>query len=456
MESRTGKVLLVWALLAAAWLPAGAQGADDTPEPAGGPTLAAAPELERQTLERLLGGGSWPRRAVAAMRLERYPCADSLEILGELRRDPAWQVRAFAARTLGRLGAWLPEDAYDAEEEPRVLRAAMRAGYSTDLERLGRGMRYLSRSNHLEDKMLAAELGAASGDEALVEMAREAVRTIVLRMERVEAGSLSPRLAAITGSADVRRDYRWRKWLRHAGRQFELIRPRGHGSEGLLAGLSTQQFADLEVYIDDLSRRSLDLAILLDCTASMSAELADAQGGIDDLMLFGGDMVSSLRVAIIGYRDRRDDFETKGWEFTGDIELARRRLWSLMAAGGGDTPEAVYKALRLAYGTLDWNPSRTGILVLVGDAPPHVGLGTQCITMAGQAAETGVITHVIEADAKPVKHFAEIAEAGRGRCVSLPQDRSDSLIVEIAGLTLGDRFQDALQEFFRTYLELCR
>ncbi len=426
-------------------------------------SLAGAPPLERQTLDRLLGGDTWPRRAVAAMRLERFRCDESRELLDGLSRDQAWQVRAFAVRSLGRRRAWLAEASFDDEQEPRVLRAVLRYGYATDLERLGRGVRFLDRSENLEDKMLGVELAVASGDRAMAEAAWESVRTIILRMGRIEAGSLSPRLAAVTGQPDVRRHYRWRKWLRKAGRHYVLLPAFGRPvltdddiAPGLLAALSTQQFADLEVYIDDLSRRSVDLAICLDCTASMSAELAGAQGGIDDLMLFGGDVVKSMRVAIVGYRDRRDEFETKGWEFTDDIDLARRRLWSLMAAGGGDTPEAVYPALRMAYAKLGWNLNRAGVVVLVGDAPPHVGLGTRCVQMAEQAAAAGVTTHVIEADRKSVKHVPEIAAAGRGRCVSLPEGEGDSLIVEIAGLTLGDRFQNALREFFRTYLELCR
>ncbi|MHC4102043.1 MAG: hypothetical protein ACYSW1_14310, partial [Planctomycetota bacterium] len=59
-------------------------------------TLSGAPKIERQTLDRLLTGDSWPRRAIAAMRLERYECAESRGILETLRTDEAWQVRAYA------------------------------------------------------------------------------------------------------------------------------------------------------------------------------------------------------------------------------------------------------------------------------------------------------------------------------------------------------------------------
>ena len=443
---RLGLVIVAVAIMTAA---------DDPPT-----TLAKAGELEAQTLDRLLSGDAWTRRALASMRLERYRCAASREILQGLTSDEAWQVRAFAIRALGRRGEVLPEDAFADEFDPKVLRSALRHGYAIDTERIGRGVRYLARSGNLQQKMLAVELGIASGDEELAELARQTLRTIILRMKRAEAGVLSPRLSAVTGAPDLRRPYRWRKWLRKAGRRFSL-RPAlalsgDKAVPSLLGSLDPEQFADLEGYIDDLGRRSVDLAICIDCTASMSAELAQAQGGIDDLMLFAGDVVKSMRVALVAYRDRRDEFETRAWDFTTEIGLARSRLWSLGAAGGGDTPEAVFPALNIAYGRLTWHPDHTRILVLIGDAPPHVGYGTACIEMAGRASAHGLITHVIEAKNRHVKHFAEIAEAGRGRCVSLPGGGDASLIVEIAGLTLGERFESAMREFFLTYLYLCR
>ena len=332
-----------------------------------------------------------------------------------------------------------------------------------DQPRVGRGVRYLARSGDLEDKMLAVELGIASGDPELAELARETARKVLLRMGRADAGALSPRLAAVTGQWGLRRHYRWHHWLRRTGPRFSIYPAFSVAAltdeplePGVLSRLEPERFAALESYIDNLAGRSVDLVICLDCTASMSGELSEAQGGIDDLMLFAGNVVSSLRVALVAYRDRRDQFETKAWDFTDDIDLARRRLWTLTADGGGDSPEAVYPALRTAYGKLDWMLNHTKVLVLIGDGPPHVGRGMQCAQMAAWAAGKGVTTHAIEADTRGVKHFPEIAAAGGGRCVSLSNRGGDSLIIEIAGLTFGERFEDALREFFRTYLELCR
>jgi Mg-chelatase subunit ChlD len=426
-------------------------------------TLSGAPKIERQTLDRLLTGDSWPRRAIAAMRLERYECAESRGILETLRTDEAWQVRAYAVRSLGRKRLPVDVGAFDAEQEPRVLRTALRYGYEMDTQRVGRGVRYLARSRDLEDMMLAVELGIASGDPELAELATETARKVILKMGRADAGALSPRLAAVTGQWGLRRHYRWQHWLRRTGRRFAVYPALSLAATsdeplepGLMSSIEPERFAALESYIANLAGRSVDLTICLDCTASMSGELSEAQGGIDDLMFFAGDVVSSLRVALVAYRDRRDQFETKAWDFTDDIDLARRRLWTLSADGGGDSPEAVYPALRTAYGQLNWMPRHTKVLVLVGDGPPHVGRGMQCAQMAEWAAGEGVTTHVIEADTRGVKHFPEIASAGGGRCVSLADRGGDSLIIEIAGLTFGERFEDALREFFRTYLELCR
>jgi hypothetical protein len=213
------------------------------------------------------------------MRLERYDCDESHEILETLRKDEAWQVRAYAVRSLGRKRLPVDGGAFDDEQEPRVLRTALRYGYAMDTQRVGRGVRYLARSDDLEDKMLAVELGIASGDPDLAELARETARKIILRMGRADAGSLSPRLAAVTGQWGLRRHYRWQHWLRRTGRRFSVHPALSVAATtddpldpGVLSRLDPERFAALESYIDNLAGRSVDLVICLDCTASMSGE----------------------------------------------------------------------------------------------------------------------------------------------------------------------------------------
>ena len=375
--------------------------------------------------------------------------------------DPAWQVRAFALRALVRRGDKVDPTLLADETEPRVIRAALRYRLGYDIARLGRGVRVLARSDDLEDRMLAVELAAASGDEELRELARETCKSIILKMDRVEGGVLSPRLVALTGQRHLRRFYEWKDWLMKTGRRFDvspafaLDEGAGPQPPSLIAQLESDQFTGIEAYMAGLSSKDLDLAILLDCTASMFGEISAAQGGIDDMMRFVGDIVSSARVAVVAYRDDHDEWETMHWDFTGDITQAREALWRLTADGGGDFPEAVYPAMKLAFTRLTWRKESTKVLVLVGDAPPHVGFGTQCVDMAERAhASAQVTTHAIQVEGKDVKHFPEISKAGGGRCVSLEND--DALMAEITGLTLADRFEQEFREFFQVYLELCR
>ncbi|MCI0674345.1 MAG: HEAT repeat domain-containing protein [Phycisphaerales bacterium] len=425
------------------------------------PVLADAPELERQTLERMLADGAWARRAIAAIRLERYGCPASQKILVGLLRDPVWQVRAFAIRSLARRGAPQEGDWLAEEDDLRVIRAALRHRYRIESDRLARAIRILSKSSDLEDKMLAVEIAAASGDKEWQESALETVRQVILKMDRVQAGVFSSRLAALLKQPHLRTRYDWQHWLLKTGRGLaihECLSPPQKGQRvqpSQLAALEPEQFSGLEDYMTKLGERQIDLAICLDCTASMSGEIAAAQAGIDDMMLFVSGLVESARMGLVAYRDQKDEFETKAWDFTNDLDALRKNLWQLSAEGGGDHPEAVYPAMKLACMQLGWRAESAKILILVGDAPPHVGFGARCVSLAERAREQSKLTvHAIQAENKEVKHFAEIAAAGGGRCVSLEDD--DLLMAEIAGLTLGDRYRDELREFFQIYLELCR
>ncbi len=423
--------------------------------------LADAPEGETKTLRAMLDADSWPRRAIGGMRLERFTCDESRTILTNLLKDESPQVRAYAVATLGRLRVPGEASWFADEEDVGVIRTALRCRYAFDAEKLSNAVRTLCRSRSVDQQMLGIELGAASGDAELRELASATLRKFILRMDRIDAGRFAERIAWITSAPAYRRPTHWQRWLRDQGREFgaqsghyipensaETITP------SLIAQLDTESFVRLEGYLEEISARTVDLAIVIDCTSSMYREIAEAQGGVDDLMLFMNDLVESMRVGIVAYRDRRDLFETKGWPFSTNINEVRKRLWSLSADGGGDTPEAVYDALRAAYTQLDWNPVNTRMLILIGDAPPHIGYGSKCERMARLAYDNECVTHVIQAAGRDVKHFPEIAKAGGGEAVLLEND--DSLVAEITGITFGGAFKDEVREFFRMYLMLCK
>ncbi|MDZ4755680.1 MAG: VWA domain-containing protein [Phycisphaerae bacterium] len=488
-------------------------------------SLADVTQEERDAIERLRHGTTWVRRAFGAARLARYDCEASEVYLRDLLTDRAWHVRCYALLACARRGIVVRESAFASETEPRVIRTALRCRYAVPREPLAIGAARLAKSGSLDDRLLALEL-ATAGSLSTKELDQSALlASIIMRMDRVEAGSLSTRLAAITGGNDSARSYRWRAWYRKnrkdPGLHGAFLAPPRDGdgrveagvdvSRGVIAALSTPRLLELERHMQDLSGKSIEIVIALDCTASMSGELAECQSGVDALMMFVRGIAKDLRIGFVGYRDEKDLWETKAWDFTRSVPEARERLWQLSAEGGGDRPESVAAALKLAYGTMTWDTKAAKSLILVGDAPPYPGTGDRCVTWAAQALATGIRTYTIapaarQAATEPapvdiaepsptdeapaaspappgrpgpaewrppakgkrdeqspwrkklgpgeVEYWNEIADAGGGRCVHLPKDAS--LIAEIAGLTLGDTFQREFDDFFDAWTALCR
>jgi hypothetical protein len=372
-------------------------------------TLAAGGPEERAAINRLANAGGWPSRAIAVMRLERYDCKESAELMMAFARDRAWQVRAYAYACLARRGIAVDPTLIALETDPRALRALVRSRQPIDRTTLDTRIARLEKSPRPLEAMIALETLAAldrHSDFAIRKRMDELLERIVLRMDRTEAGVLSNRLSDITGGRDAGRDYRWREWWRKNRtdpkyRACSIVPTPPAGTRltlhNRIASLDGAAFVSFDQYLSEVADRPMDLAILIDCTASMGREIAGAQGGIDDLMNFLGNVTKGVRVAIIGYRDRGGDWETKAWDFTASLDEARTRLWSLSAEGGGDEPESVYAAMKLALQQCTWlkdppapSPPPIRACVLVGDAPPHIGEGTLCVKLAARGLAAGV------------------------------------------------------------------
>ena len=124
---------------------------------------------------------------------------------------------------------------------------------------------------------------------------------------------------------------------------------------------------------------SRDLVIIQDATASQDPYIAKTTKRCEEICVFlrrCGKLQPGIgfRVALIAFRDHRDNFVTEDFGgFTYELEDIQRNLRQLKAEGGGDIPEAVTLALAHADG-LDWRPDATKIAILITDAPPH-GIG---------------------------------------------------------------------------------
>lgn len=118
----------------------------------------------------------------------------------------------------------------------------------------------------------------------------------------------------------------------------------------------------------------VDIAFVVDATGSMGDEIEFLKLELEDVIRSTMDKYKSLnlRAASVFYRDLTDAYVTRSVGFNEDLLKALNFIKLQGAGGGGDTPEAVDKALETALDSLQWNPSaRTRLLFLILDAPPH-------------------------------------------------------------------------------------
>lgn len=141
--------------------------------------------------------------------------------------------------------------------------------------------------------------------------------------------------------------------------------------------------------------KSLDMALVVDTTGSMSDELSYLQKELENVI----DRVAKdngnipVRLSVNFYRDDGDDYVVRDFDFTDNISQAIRDLNAQEAYGGGDYPEKVNAALDTAINKLSWEESSTKLLFIILDAPPHSDDSTavaQMNELTAQAAAKGI------------------------------------------------------------------
>lgn len=181
----------------------------------------------------------------------------------------------------------------------------------------------------------------------------------------------------------------------------------------------------------DSSRPHLDLAFCIDTTGSMQSELDVVKGKMKELVakLAGQKPAPEIRVGLVAYRDRGDEYVTRVFPFSPDVDRVVKDIANLRAGGGGDGPEAVNQALHTALNDLSWDSknSTTKILFLIGDAPPNRYPGdfdwrkesTQAISRGIQINTIGCGELDSYGDREGPGVFREIARLADGKFESL-------------------------------------
>jgi len=176
-------------------------------------------------------------------------------------------------------------------------------------------------------------------------------------------------------------------------------------------------------------RPRIQVVFALDTTGSMGGLIEGAKQKIWSIAseIARGQPTPILEVGLVAYRDVGDDYVTRKFPLTRDLDAMFVNLRSLRADGGGDTPEHVGRALGEAVSKMSWSQdSKTMKLIyLVGDAPAHDDYrdGWNSSTWARRAAERGITVHAIRCgdDSETSRNFTRIASLGSGSFITIGQ-----------------------------------
>jgi hypothetical protein len=143
--------------------------------------------------------------------------------------------------------------------------------------------------------------------------------------------------------------------------------------------------------------------------------------------MVGGRPTPAIKLGLIGYRDRGDDYVTRTFDLTNDIDATYGHLTEFGAVGGGDIPESVNQALHEAVTKLSWSkePNTLKIIFLVGDAPPHMDYpdDVKYPEIVQLAAKAGIIINTIQcgARAETTPVWQDISAQAGGAYVQIDQ-----------------------------------
>jgi hypothetical protein len=149
-----------------------------------------------------------------------------------------------------------------------------------------------------------------------------------------------------------------------------------------------------------------------------------------------GKPVPDLKVGLVAFRDRGDEYITKVFDLTDDLDAVHGNLKAFVAKGGGDIPESVNQALDDAVNKVQWSddPKVLKMIFLVGDAPPHMDYkdDVKYPVTCEKAVRKNIIINTVQCgdDADCTKHWKEICKLAEGHYVAIPADGGAVKVVE--------------------------
>jgi hypothetical protein len=123
--------------------------------------------------------------------------------------------------------------------------------------------------------------------------------------------------------------------------------------------------------------RMLDLVFVVDTTGSMQPFIeaaCEAVRTISKQLLETKDFQPEIHFSLVAYRDHDDaptSYVTRHFDLEADASSFLGKIAGLDAAGGGDTPEALYDGVHDALAKTSWHALAQKVVVVVADSSAH-------------------------------------------------------------------------------------
>ena len=177
----------------------------------------------------------------------------------------------------------------------------------------------------------------------------------------------------------------------------------------------------------ETSKHRIDVVFAVDTTGSMGGLIDGAKRTVWSIAshIRELDQQADLHVGLVAYRDLGDDYVTRDFALTSDLDSVFAELSSYQAAGGGDAPEDVDAALYDAVHKMQWREGAKKMIFLVGDAPPASRNEVPRFEVtAREASDHQIILNTIRcgADGETATAWQQIASIGHGEFSTIKQD----------------------------------
>lgn len=171
----------------------------------------------------------------------------------------------------------------------------------------------------------------------------------------------------------------------------------------------------------------IDVVFAVDTTGSMGGLIEGAKRTVWSIAshIKKTDPNANIRIGLVAYRDIGDEYVTRPFSLTTDLDAVYAELSGYVAAGGGDTPEDVDAALYDSLHKMEWRSDAKKMIFVVGDAPPASrGEVPTFDTLAHEAAEQGITINTIRCgwDADTQVAFEKLASLAGGEFSTIQQD----------------------------------